>query len=89
MPKRYLFCVPRLPRNKSEANEAAADELAATRHSLLSRFKHWEGQESWRTFFDGSWRLICGFAWRSGLSHEEAQTTAPISISSARARMAG
>jgi len=45
----------------------------ATRHSLLSRLKNWEDQDSWRDFFEIYWRLIYGMAVKSGLMESEAQ----------------
>jgi RNA polymerase sigma-70 factor (ECF subfamily) len=44
-----------------------------TRRSLLGRLKNWDDQESWQEFFDTYWRLIYGFARKSGLSDAEAQ----------------
>src|SRR2546428_9693715 len=44
-----------------------------TRHSLLSRLKRWDDQESWRDFFDTYWKLIYGVAIKSGMSDVEAQ----------------
>jgi RNA polymerase sigma factor (sigma-70 family) len=49
------------------------DELIPTRHSLLSRLKNWDDQESWKDFFDTYWKLIYGYAVRAGLSDAEAQ----------------
>ncbi len=50
-----------------------ADKLIPTRHSLLSRLKDWNDQESWKVFFDTYWKLIYGTAARAGLSDAEAQ----------------
>lgn len=44
-----------------------------TRYSLLSRLQDWDDQESWREFFETYWRLIYGFALKSGLTEAEAQ----------------
>ena len=49
------------------------DELIPTRRSLLVRLKDWNDHESWRVFFDTYWKLIYGWALRSGLSNAEAQ----------------
>ncbi|HYG35798.1 MAG TPA: sigma-70 family RNA polymerase sigma factor [Clostridia bacterium] len=51
----------------------AASEMIPTRHSLLSRLKDWNDQESWKQFFDTYWRLIYSAAIRAGLSDTEAQ----------------
>ena len=50
-----------------------SDDSIPTRHSLLSRLKHWDDQESWRDFFDTYWKLIYGVAIKSGMSDVEAQ----------------
>jgi len=49
------------------------DDFIPTRHSLLSRLKDWDDQESWRDFFDTYWKLIYGVAIKSGMSDIEAQ----------------
>jgi len=48
-------------------------DLIPTRKSLLGRLKNWEDTQGWRTFFDTYWKLIYGFALKSGLNHEEAE----------------
>src|SRR6266545_1699607 len=50
-----------------------SDQLLATRWTLIERLKNWDDQESWRQFFDTYWKLICGVAIKSGLTHPEAQ----------------
>jgi RNA polymerase sigma factor (sigma-70 family) len=45
----------------------------ATRHSLLSRLKQSNAQESWREFFDTYWRLIYTTALNARLTDSEAQ----------------
>ena len=50
-----------------------SDDSIPTRHSLLSRLKHWDDQESWRDFFDTYWKLIYGVAIKSGMTDVEAQ----------------
>ena len=45
----------------------------ATRHSLLSRLKQSNAQESWREFFDAYWRLIYTTGLKAGLTDVEAQ----------------
>jgi RNA polymerase sigma-70 factor (ECF subfamily) len=49
------------------------EELLPTRKSLLTRLKHWDDDESWRTFFEMYWKLIYCAAMRAGLKDEEAQ----------------
>jgi RNA polymerase sigma-70 factor (ECF subfamily) len=44
-----------------------------TRHSLLSRLKNGQDQDSWRSFFETYWRAIYSTARRSGLEDVEAQ----------------
>jgi RNA polymerase sigma-70 factor (ECF subfamily) len=48
-------------------------ELIPTRHSLLSRLKDWNDQESWRDFFETYAKLIYRTAIRAGLTDTEAQ----------------
>jgi RNA polymerase sigma factor (sigma-70 family) len=50
-----------------------ADESVATRTTLLERLKDWRDNPSWQEFFDIYWKLIYGFAIRSGLNEVEAQ----------------
>src|SRR6266487_2006145 len=52
---------------------ASHDEFIPTRHSLLSRLKNWDDQESWKDFFETYWRLLYSVARKSGLSEAEAQ----------------
>jgi RNA polymerase sigma-70 factor (ECF subfamily) len=47
--------------------------LIPTRHSLLSRLKNWDDQESWNDFFNTYWRLVYGVALKAGLSEQEAE----------------
>ena len=49
------------------------DDFIPTRHSLLSRLKHLDDQESWRDFFDTYSKLIYGVAIKAGMSDVEAQ----------------
>ncbi|HEX2747795.1 MAG TPA: sigma-70 family RNA polymerase sigma factor [Verrucomicrobiales bacterium] len=51
----------------------ASTDLLPTRHSLLSRLKNWDDQDSWRLFFDTYWKLIHSVARRAGLDEAEAQ----------------
>src|SRR5215510_7750388 len=44
------------------------DDFIPTRHSLLSRLKDYEDQESWRTFFDTYGRLLYRVAAKAGLT---------------------
>ncbi len=53
--------------------ETSVDELLPTRQSLLLRLRDWEDQESWRDFFNTYWKLIYGFALKSGLNDASAQ----------------
>ena len=48
------------------------DDFIPTRHSLLSRLKDWDDQESWREFFNTYWKLIYSAAIKAGLTHAEA-----------------
>ncbi|HNQ88637.1 MAG TPA: sigma-70 family RNA polymerase sigma factor [Verrucomicrobiota bacterium] len=49
------------------------NQLLPTRHSLLSRLKDQEDQESWRDFFETYWRLIYEVALKAGLTETEAE----------------
>lgn len=51
----------------------ADDEYLPTRHSLLSRLKNLDDNESWKLFFDTYWRLIYSAAVKTGLTDAEAQ----------------
>jgi RNA polymerase sigma factor (sigma-70 family) len=66
--------------------EPEADHLP-TRQSLLSRLKDWEDQASWSDFFETYWRLIYGFAMKTGLSDAEAQDVVQETIVSVAKRM--
>jgi len=48
-------------------------EFIPTRHSLLSRLKNWNDDESWRVFLNTYGNLIHNTAIRSGLTEAEAQ----------------
>jgi RNA polymerase sigma factor (sigma-70 family) len=50
-----------------------ADELIATRTTLLQRLKNWQDQSSWQDFFDTYWKLIYSTALKAGLNEAEAQ----------------
>lgn len=50
-----------------------SDDSIATRTTLLERLKDWRDNPSWQEFFDTYWKLIYGFAIRSGLNEAEAQ----------------
>ncbi|HEX3623991.1 MAG TPA: sigma-70 family RNA polymerase sigma factor [Verrucomicrobiae bacterium] len=50
-----------------------SDETIPTRTTLLERLKDWRDNPSWQEFFDTYWKLIYGFAIRSGLKEVEAQ----------------
>jgi RNA polymerase sigma factor (sigma-70 family) len=58
-----------------------------TRRSLLNRLKNWEDQQSWQEFFDTYWRLIYGFARKSGLSDAEAQDVVQETIMAVARKM--
>jgi RNA polymerase sigma-70 factor (ECF subfamily) len=60
-----------------------------TRRSLLSRLKNWEDQQSWQEFFDTYWRLIYGFARKSGLSDAEAQDVVQETVMAVARKMQG
>ncbi len=49
------------------------DELIRTRVTLLERMKNLDDQSSWQEFFNIYWRLIYGFARKSGLNEAEAK----------------
>ena len=44
-----------------------------TRQSLIERLKDQDDKESWREFFNAYWKLIFGFARKSGLTEDEAE----------------
>ncbi len=58
-----------------------------TRRSLIGRLKNWEDRESWAVFFETYWRLIYGFAIKTGLSDAEAQDVVQETIVSVAKRM--
>ena len=47
--------------------------LQPTRHSLLSRLRDWNNQDSWQEFFNTYWKLIYAVARKAGLDDAEAQ----------------
>jgi RNA polymerase sigma-70 factor (ECF subfamily) len=49
-----------------------SDDSIQTRTTLLERLKDWRDDPSWQEFFDTYWKLIYGFAIRSGLNEAEA-----------------
>lgn len=49
------------------------DDSIQTRTTLLERLKDWRDNPSWQEFFDIYWKLIYGFAIRSGLNDVEAK----------------
>ncbi len=61
--------------NDTEVSPASpsSDLSLQTRHSLLSRLKLGDDQAGWREFFDRYWRLIYGFARKSGMNDADAQ----------------
>ncbi|MDX1952587.1 MAG: sigma-70 family RNA polymerase sigma factor [Verrucomicrobiota bacterium] len=63
------------------------DEFLPTRHSLLSRLKDAQDNESWREFFDLYWKLIYNAARKSGLSEVEAQDVVQETIVSVHKSM--
>jgi hypothetical protein len=66
--------------------EPVQDHLP-TRQSLLNRLRDWQDQESWAVFFEIYWRLIYGFAVKSGLSDAEAQDVVQETVVSVAKRM--
>lgn len=52
---------------------STSDDSLKTRHTLLSRLRNLDDQESWRVFFDRYWHLLYNVACRAGLSDQEAQ----------------
>jgi RNA polymerase sigma-70 factor (ECF subfamily) len=71
----------------SDRSDRSETDLLPTRRSLLSRLKNWEDQESWVVFFDTYWRLIYGFAVKTGLSDAEAQDVVQETVVSVAKRM--
>jgi len=63
------------------------DELIPTRHSLLSRLKDWEDQESWKEFFDTYWKLVYGVAMKAGLNDAESQDVVQETVLSVAKQM--
>jgi len=59
--------------NISLATRMNHDEFVPTRHSLLSRLRAWNDQESWKQFFETYGQPIYRVARRAGLSDAEAQ----------------
>lgn len=58
----------------TETTSGGGSDLSLqTRHSLLSRLKACDDQAGWREFFDRYWRVIYGFARKSGLGDADAQ----------------
>jgi RNA polymerase sigma-70 factor (ECF subfamily) len=58
-----------------------------TRASLLSRLKDWDGQASWKDFFDTYWKLIYATAIKAGLSDAEAQDVVQDTVISVAKKM--
>jgi len=50
-----------------------AEDLLATRATLLARLKDADDQTGWQQFFSTYWKLLYGVALRSGLTDAEAQ----------------
>jgi RNA polymerase sigma-70 factor (ECF subfamily) len=65
------------------------NEFIPTRHSLLSRLKSWDNQDSWREFFDTYWRLIYRVGLKSGLPEADAQDVVQETILSVAEQMPG
>ena len=65
------------------------EETIPTRHSLLSRLKDWQDQESWKVFFDTYWRLIYHAARKAGLTEAEAQDAVQETVISVMKKMPG
>ncbi len=63
------------------------DDWLPTRHSLLSRLKNWEDQQSWREFFDSYWKLIYGVALKAGLTDTEAEDAVQETVLSVAKKM--
>ncbi len=49
------------------------DDAPHTRHSLLSRLRNLDDQESWRSFFEIYWQMLYNVARKSGLDDAAAQ----------------
>ncbi|MBU6400314.1 MAG: sigma-70 family RNA polymerase sigma factor [Verrucomicrobia bacterium] len=65
------------------------DPAVPTRHSLLSRLRHWDESESWQTFFDTYWRLIYSTARKAGLGDADAQDVVQETILAVAKTMPG
>jgi len=65
----------------------ARDGFIPTRHSLLTRLKHWDDQEGWSEFFDTYWQLIYGVARKAGLGEADAQEVVQETVISVAKRM--
>src|SRR5262245_16838946 len=87
LPRRTKRRARRLAMTKPERDEA--DEFIPTRHSLLSRLKNWDDQESWRDFFNTYWKLVYSVALRAGLADAEAQDVVQETIFSVAKQMRG
>ena len=72
-------------KDKLEALEPALP----TRHSLLSRLKSWDEQDSWREFFETYWRLIFDTARKAGLDEASAQDVVQETVVSVAKEMPG
>jgi RNA polymerase sigma factor (sigma-70 family) len=62
--------------------------LQPTRHSLLSRLRDWNNQDSWQEFFNTYWKLIYAVARKSGLDDQEAQDAVQDTILCVAKKMA-
>jgi len=65
------------------------DEFIPTRHSLLSRLKDCDDQESWKEFFDTYGRLIHRIAVKAGLTNAEAQDVVQETVIIAARKLPG
>lgn len=66
-----------------QAQPDDGDDLLLTRHSLLSRLKDWNDQDSWNDFFEIYWKLIYRAAIKCGLTDAEAQDVVQETVLSA------
>ena len=57
--------IPAVPLTVQQATQNSAN-FQPTRHSLLSRLRDWNNQDSWQEFFNTYWKLIYGAAIRAG-----------------------
>jgi len=63
------------------------DNTLPTRKSLVGKLKNLEDNQSWRDFFETYWKLIYGFALKSGCTDAEAEEVVQETIISVARKM--